>query len=415
MRVAIIGGGFTGLSAAIELVDKGTKVSVFEQNDQLGGLALGFQPKDWEWPLEVFYHHIFQNDTAIIKLAQKVNHPAFFQTPLTNTFRLDLNAPLDTPLTLLTHPQFSLWSKFRLSLGLLELKLRNSTQGQALEKYRVVDWLPAHVGQEAYDKLWFPLLSAKFGPYLPEVNMAWFWARIAKRTKSLGYFEGGFMGLLKAMGKYIEQNEGNIYLGSPVVQVKKSGKQFVVNGAKFDKVLVTTPAPLVDKLIGPNKITWPKINYLWGQTLIIELKESLLSNYWLNILEDWPFLVAVEHTNFIDKKQYAGKPLVYLGNYLPEGDKRLKMSAEKLLEMYTPFIKKINPEFKSSWVGRSWKFQLPFSQPVFPINYSSQIPTFDSGIPGIFVANMSMVYPWDRGTNYAVELGQKVAQDILSL
>ena len=30
----------------------------------------------------------------------------------------------------------------------------------------------------------------------------------------------------------------------------------------------------------------------------------------------------------------------------------------------------------------------------------------------LFIANMSMVYPFDRGTNYAVELGNKAAQEI---
>ena len=28
-------------------------------------------------------------------------------------------------------------------------------------------------------------------------------------------------------------------------------------------------------------------------------------------------------------------------------------------------------------------------------------------------ANQAMIYPWDRGTNYAVELGQKAARIIL--
>ncbi len=26
-----------------------------------------------------------------------------------------------------------------------------------------------------------------------------------------------------------------------------------------------------------------------------------------------------------------------------------------------------------------------------------------------YLANMDMVYPWDRGTNYAIEMGEEVA------
>ena len=35
------------------------------------------------------------------------------------------------------------------------------------------------------------------------------------------------------------------------------------------------------------------------------------------------------------------------------------------------------------------------------------------GKKGLWLANMSMVYPWDRGTNYAVDLGTRVAQLML--
>ena len=30
-------------------------------------------------------------------------------------------------------------------------------------------------------------------------------------------------------------------------------------------------------------------------------------------------------------------------------------------------------------------------------------------LPGLYFASMSQVYPWDRGTNYAVEIGRKAA------
>jgi hypothetical protein len=34
-------------------------------------------------------------------------------------------------------------------------------------------------------------------------------------------------------------------------------------------------------------------------------------------------------------------------------------------------------------------------------------------IRGLYFASMSQVYPWDRGTNYAVALGRKVAAMLL--
>lgn len=39
MKIAIIGSGFGGLSAAIKLAQQGHQVTIFEKNEQLGGRA----------------------------------------------------------------------------------------------------------------------------------------------------------------------------------------------------------------------------------------------------------------------------------------------------------------------------------------------------------------------------------------
>ena len=44
MRVAIIGGGITGLTAAYELTKRGINVTVFEKDEYLGGLSNGKHP-----------------------------------------------------------------------------------------------------------------------------------------------------------------------------------------------------------------------------------------------------------------------------------------------------------------------------------------------------------------------------------
>jgi len=103
---------------------------------------------------------------------------------------------------------------------------------------------------------------------------------------------------------------------------------------------------------------------------------------------------------------------VYLGNYLEDGDKRLELNEKKLLELYLPYIKKINPLFGKSWIVSLHKRQSPFAQPVFGVNYSKKIGKTKID-DGLWMANMAMVYPWDRGINYALEMGRKVASQML--
>lgn len=411
MKVGIIGAGFTGLAAAVELVDKGVEVVVWEKERFVGGLAGGFKEKGWRWSLDRYYHHIFSGDKEAIEVAKKVGACLIWGLPKSNSWIDGSEWQLDSPMSVLKFGPMSLWGKLRMGMGLAVLKV--IVNGEWLEKYRVVDILPRLIGKEGYKKIWERMLVAKFGRYIGKVSMSWLWARVAKRTQKLGYFEGGFEKLAMKMVDYVKNSGGKMRIGEEVKIVKKGDSGWEVNGEKVDLLLVTTPAPVAKKLI--EKIEIPRIDYLWGQTLILEMKRSLIDGYWLNILEkDWPFLVMVEQTNWVKKKNYGGKVLIYLGNYLEDGDKRLQMGKEELLKLYWPYLKKINGKIEKKWISKSWKFQSPFAQPVFPVNYSQKKPGLKIEEDGVCLANMSMVYPYDRGVNYAVEIGQRAAKRILA-
>lgn len=80
-----------------------------------------------------------------------------------------------------------------------------------------------------------------------------------------------------------------------------------------------------------------------------------------------------------------------------------------MLNHFDKFLKKINPNYRKNIIGKKL-FKAPFAQPIIPINYSKILPKFITPIKNVYLANIEQVYPWDRGTNYAVELGQKVSK-----
>ena len=61
-----------------------------------------------------------------------------------------------------------------------------------------------------------------------------------------------------------------------------------------------------------------------------------------------------------------------------------------------------------------WLFRETYAQPIPPLNHSQHIPDLRTPLPGLYFASMSQVYPWDRGTNYAVEIGRRAARLIAS-
>lgn len=430
MKIAIIGGGFTGLTAAYELAKRGHKVTVFEKDKTLGGLANGFRRPGWNWNLEYTYHHLFTNDTAILNLINELNltDKLIIKRPVTATLWNGVSYPLDSPIHLLRFPGLPMIDRIR--TGVLLAFLKVNPFWRPLESITAKQLFLTVGGRRAWEAIWEPLMTAKFGPYADRVAASWLWARIKKRTPRLCYIEGGFHRLIVALTTAIKQRGGTILTDVDISTVEsgisnyESGSKkitnhnskFIIHNSKFDSVLLTTPTPIVKHLcpmIPDSYFLIPNsIPHLHAQTLILETKQPILKDtYWLNITDrSFPFLAVVAHTNMIDKKHYGGHHLTYFGNYLPEGHPYLSMTKDQLLKKFLPFIKRLNPSFH--WSDWSDLFIGYFAQPVHELHYSQKAPKLETGIPGVYLANLDSIYPWDRGTNYAVELGNKVAYKI---
>jgi protoporphyrinogen oxidase len=148
--------------------------------------------------------------------------------------------------------------------------------------------------------------------------------------------------------------------------------------------------------------------------MVMSLKRQLSEQgyYWFNLPKDegYPMLALVEHTNFVPREKFGGDYIVYAGDYLELGHEYFSMSDEQLLEHFTPAFKKFNPAFERDWVKKVWVFKTDYAQPVPLVNHSRNIPAIATPIEGLYFASMSQVYPWDRGTNFAVEIGRRAAR-----
>lgn len=71
-RIAVVGAGFAGLSAAFDLRKLGHDVVLFEASDIPGGLASGFKEPHWDWTVERYYHHWFQSDAHLLGLMEEL-------------------------------------------------------------------------------------------------------------------------------------------------------------------------------------------------------------------------------------------------------------------------------------------------------------------------------------------------------
>ena len=426
MKTAVIGGGITGLTAALMLTQKGYPVTVFEKDGVLGGLASSFKSSSWEWPLERYYHHFFDSDQDLKKLIKDlgIEKKLIFKKPKTSVFVDGKIYRFDNPQSVLAFPKLNLTNKFR--TGITTLLLKINPFWKPLENITATSFINKTMGKEVYSIIWKPLLESKFGNYVPQIPASWFWTRVKKRSFSLGYFQGGTQTLINSLEDRIKENNGEILLNKNVEEIKKinNGFELTVNGEKwpesFDQVVATmSPSVLIQiapQLSSHKESQFSQLKSLGSLCLVLELKNTFLSDgtYWLNINDtSFPFVAVVEHTNYIDKKFYGGNKILFVGGYYPPQHKLFKKDKNKILAEFLPYLKKINSTFdpKSSLVN-CWLFKDYYSQPVISPNYSKNLPAVKTSIDGLFWGSLHHVYPQDRGVNYAVALGKKIANEI---
>jgi len=150
--------------------------------------------------------------------------------------------------------------------------------------------------------------------------------------------------------------------------------------------------------------------------MVVALKYPLTPDlYWVNLdKREFSMLALVEHTNYIEPERYGGDHLVYLGDYLIPTHPYFEYDTDALFEVYEPALYRFNRDYAPDWVRNVWVFKARYAQPVPPVGHSAHIPSIRTPLDGLYFASMSHVYPWDRGTNYAVRLGRQVARMVLN-
>src|SRR5512143_29630 len=428
MDVAIVGAGAAGLSAAYDLTRAGHRIVIYEAAGEVGGLAAGFKAPHWDWTLEKYYHHWFASDRATLGLIDELGwrDRVLFPRPVTVIYYRGRFHPFDSmftnmPLFMLRH--FPIWDVAR--FGLVGAYLRFWPDWRPLEAETADAWTRRWFGARVYETIWRPMLVGKFGDeHVKEVNMAWLWARLHSRTTRLGTFAGGFQAFLNEFAAKVQGQGAEVRLKTPVTGIRSvEGGALAVGAAggdaRYDAVISTASPALMARLAPDLPDAYSAqlraLKSMGAVVLVVTLDRALTPFYWHNLPKEagFPFLSLVEHTNYMSPEHYGGDHIIYCGDYLDADHEYFRLSKDELLERFLPSFARFNAQFDRGWVRNAWLWKTPYAQPIPPVNHSRNIPAIRTPLKGLYFASMSQVYPWDRGTNYAVEIGRKVAKLVM--
>ncbi|MCW2542612.1 MAG: hypothetical protein JWM40_164 [Frankiales bacterium] len=451
MKIAIVGAGVTGLVAGRLLGRAGHQVTVYERWPGLGGQAATLDVGEGHL-LERYYHHWFTSDVHILALCKELglSDAIEWHDSKMAMFVDGRSRPFVTPLDLLRFTPLSL--KDRLRMGFAVLKLQRSKKPvSAYEHETAREWITREMGQQPYEKVWGPLLRGKFGSRAGDISMAWMWGKLVTRRKlegkaatgeKLGYPSASFEPIFAALVADIEAHGGRVKIDQPVRRIERNGEAFTIHVGEagsfrrgtdprgfteqrdasetFEAVLATVPSDIFDALAGHElpahyRAQLNEIEYHTALCLLLEVTQPVSSFYWTNIADtSLPFVGLIEHTNMIPASRYGGRQFAYVANYVEPGNELLDLDADQLLARYLPGLQKLNPAFDLSWVKGTWRFTEHAGQPIVTVGYHERIPPFETGVPGLLLANTTQIYPEDRGTNYAVREGEQAAAAMLA-
>jgi protoporphyrinogen oxidase len=407
MKIAIIGAGLTGLSLADRLAGPGRKVTVFEREEQLGGLTTWHDYGAFVW--DRFYHVILPSDAHLLNLIRILGLESNLRWARTKTgFYVDRAFhSMSSGLEFLRFRPVSMAGKFRLALTILYCA--RLTDWKALERVAVGDWLRRISGREVFEKIWQPLLLAKLGETYERVSAVFIWSYIKRmfsardastQKEMLGHVAGGYRTVFNRLAERIRSGGGEVRTGVRVQRIEPGGDgQLSVvsdgNAETFDRVVFTGPVDLLARLADPSLVrvdrpSGESVEYLGVVCLVLVSRQPLLPYYIVNIADSRiPFTGIIGMSTLVSIDETAGRYLTYLPKYVQSDDPWLRTSDDEVRRLFLHGLRLMLPDLDESGIESIHVNRAARVQPLQVLGYSELVPSVATRHEGFFILNTS--------------------------
>jgi protoporphyrinogen oxidase len=423
-KVVIAGAGMMGLTLAYNLLRRSYSVTLFEANETIGGMSSHFDFDGLD--IERFYHFVCAPDQSMFDLLKELGIYEKLKWSKTKmSYFIEGNHyRWGDPLYLMKFPLLDLFSKIRYGLmAFYTTKIKNWSK---LDRIDALKWLRSWLGEKGYEILWDKLFKLKFYEYTENLSAAWIGTRIKRVGLSrknifeerLGYIEGGSKTLFSLLEKKIRLMGGQIFVNTPVEKVNIKNNKIESIEIKKEKIeadyfISTVPLPYIPKIIpdlpGELKNKYMHLRNISIICVILKLDKPVTDNFWLNINDrriQIPGLIEYSNLNPL------GNHIVYLPFYMPENHSDYKKNDQYFISQSKVYLKIINPHINEKSIIGARVFRYEYAQPICPPGYLEGLPSIQTKINGLFIADTSYYYPEDRSVSESIRLGHLISEMI---
>ena len=370
-RVAVIGGGLAGITAALDCAQAGARVTLVEVRRRLGGAAYSFEREGLE--MDNGQHVFLRGCPAYRGLLERLgsSHLLLIQDRLEIPVlspgakravlrRGALPAPLHLAGALARYPHLSLRERASAGRAALEL-MRLDLEDESLDRTTFGAWLESHhQGPHALDALWdliaLPALN------LPASQASLALAAFVFKNGLLSGADAGDIGFHSATlsqtigepaARALEEAGVEVRLGWRAERLERAGTGFEVHGAgdglSAEAVVVAVPharaGALVEPLIGGSAMRFEGL----GSSPIVNLHVV----YDRRVCEErFAAGVGTPVQYLFDRTVAAGAPAgcQYLAVSLSGAEREMGMSVDALREYYLPALEALLPRAREARV-----------------------------------------------------------------
>lgn len=434
MRVAVIGGGVSGIRAAMTLARAGCRVTLFEKNRHLGGRVFSFHTPDFG-EVDIGQHIWMRACTALEELLHDLHVPddwIFRQERLSMPYRRPdgavfifgpgrLPGALAFLPTLLRLPGIGLFGKLRYLWGISKARRYDASEIERLDAISIADWL-AQQRQPAAVIEWFwkPLIVGVCNGQLEEVS-ARHGLHVARETLLKSPEASAICFLRRPLSDVFERHARKILTDAPVEvrtgvmvsSVSPGSPPSVVSADEtiaFDKVILAMPAKYMHSLIPSAALPEPT-----GDGAIA----GLLLRFAGPVMEEWfftavnsPVQVVFNKTAIWDQRSEDGSQIIEL--VISAAEREVRLGVERVAAELLPELANLLPAVRTTpllakrlLVHGTATFRVP------PGGESQRLPTTLAGLDNILFAGDHGATGFPSTMESAARAGQAAAHAIL--